>query len=208
MPPAGLPTPSSAPGPDEPAPVRDQPAASLTPFTNKVGQIDRGLDRPPRRLAAASTTPFFSAPTRSASCGRSPRRVLVIVSDGDDTAQNTTYAQALEAALHNQVMIYTIINVPIEASAGRDLAGEHALITLAEQTGGKSYYENQGGLDKAFDRLSQDLRTQYLLGYYPKNQEPGRAFHRVQVTIPRAAPDAFTILHKTGYYTAPPPAAN
>jgi Ca-activated chloride channel family protein len=101
-------------------------------------------------------------------------------------------------------MIYTIIDVPIEASAGRDLGGEHALITLAEQTGGKSFYESDGGLDKAFARVSDDLRTQYLLGYYPKDQEPGRPFHHVQVTIPRATADAFNIRHKTGYYADAP----
>jgi Ca-activated chloride channel family protein len=101
-------------------------------------------------------------------------------------------------------MIYSIIDVPIEASAGRDLGGEHALITLAEQTGGKSFYVGDGGLDKAFARISDDLRTQYLLGYYPKHQELGRAFHRIEVTIPRAATQEFNIRHKTGYYADSP----
>jgi Ca-activated chloride channel family protein len=59
---------------------------------------------------------------------------------------------------------------------------------------------SDGGLDKAFARVSDDLRTQYLLSYYPKNQEPGRAFHHIQVTIPRAAPQSFNIRHRTGYY--------
>jgi Ca-activated chloride channel family protein len=137
----------------------------------------------------------------SAGLGRNPgRRVLVIISDGDDTASNATYGQALEQALRNEVMIYSIIDVPIEASAGRDLGGEHALITLAEQTGGKSIYVSDGGLDKAFARVSNDLRTQYLLAYYPRNQEPGRDFHRIQVTIPRATPQSFNIRHRTGYY--------
>jgi len=42
------------------------------------------------------------------------------------------------------------------------------MISLAEQTGGKSFYVSDGGLGKAFARVSDDLRTQYLLGYYPK----------------------------------------
>ena len=101
-------------------------------------------------------------------------------------------------------MIYSIIDVPIEASAGRDTGGEHALITLAEQTGGKYFYVSDGGLDKAFARVSDDLRTQYVLGYYPKNQEPGKLFHRIVVTIPRAAPDEFHVRNKTGYYADSP----
>ena len=129
------------------------------------------------------------------------RKVLVLVSDGGDTAKSTTYSQALEQALRNEVMIYSIIDVPIEASAGRDIGGEHALITLAEQTGGKSFYASAGGLDKAFAQVSEDLRTQYLLGYYPHHQEPGRTFHRLSVTIPRAANESFNIRYRTGYYS-------
>jgi len=97
-------------------------------------------------------------------------------------------------------MIYSIIDVPIAESAGRSLGGEHALITLAEQTGGKSFYVSDGGLDKAFARVSDDLRTQYLLGYYPRNQVKGASFHRVQVTIPRAAAQSFNVRHRTGYF--------
>jgi Ca-activated chloride channel family protein len=171
----------------------------LTPFTNKVGEIDHGLGQ----LRGDWATALYDAICQgSAELGRNPgRRVLVIISDGDDTASNATYAQALEQALRNEVMIYSIIDVPIEASAGRDLGGEHALITLAEQTGGKSFYVSDGGLDKAFARVSDDLRTQYLLAYYPRNQEPGRDFHHIQVTIPRATPQSFNIRHRTGYYT-------
>ena len=92
-------------------------------------------------------------------------------------------------------------DVPIEASAGRDIGGEHAMITLSEDTGGKHFYAYEGGLEKAFQRVSEDLRTQYMIGYYPRNQVPGRDFHHIEVTIPRAAPGAFNIRHKTGYYS-------
>jgi Ca-activated chloride channel family protein len=174
----------------------------LVPFTSKLSQIDRGLGQ----LRGDWATALYDAICRGSEGlgGKDGRRVLVIVSDGDDTASKATYARAIEQALRNEVMIYSIIDVPIAASAGRDLGGEHALITLAEQTGGKSLYVNDGGLDKAFALVSSDLRTQYLLGYYPKNQAPGRSFHRVRVTIPRAAPEAFGIRHRTGYYMDSP----
>ncbi|HUX28135.1 MAG TPA: VWA domain-containing protein [Terracidiphilus sp.] len=178
----------------------------LTPFTNKLSQIDRGLGQ----LRGGDSTALYDA-IYLASQRLGPkegRKVLVLVSDGGDTAKNTTYAQALEQALRNDVMIYSIIDVPIAASAGRDTGGEHALITLAEQTGGKSFYVNQGGLDKAFERVSEDLRTQYLLGYYPRNQVPGVNFHHVQVTIPRAEPQAFNIRYRTGYYADSPVKSN
>jgi Ca-activated chloride channel family protein len=174
----------------------------LTPFTNSVSQIDRGLNQLRGDFATALYDAIYLGAER---LGRKQgRRVLVLVSDGGDTASATTYARALEQALRNEIMIYSIIDVPIAASAGRELGGEHALITLAEQTGGKSFYVQNGGLDRAFAQVSDDLRTQYLIGYYPKNQEPGRSFHRVQVTVPRAAQEAFNIRHKTGYYMDTP----
>ncbi|HXS76705.1 MAG TPA: VWA domain-containing protein [Terracidiphilus sp.] len=173
-------------------------ADRLVDFTNNVAQIDRGLDH----MRGAGGTALYDAIYASSTAlgKREGRKVLVLVSDGGDTVKGSTYEDALEQALRNEVMIYSIIDVPIAASAGRDLGGEHAMITLAEQTGGKSFYAYEGGLDRAFQRVSDDLRTQYMIGYYPRNQEPGREFHKIEVSIPRAAADAFNIRHKTGYY--------
>ncbi len=174
----------------------------LTPFTNNLKVVERGLND----LRGGFATAFYEALCMgSESLGRKQgRKVLVVISDGDDTADIATYPQALEAALRNNVMIYSLIVVPIEASAGRDTGGEHALITLAEQTGGKYFYVNHGGLDVAFQRIGEDLRTQYLLGYYPQHELPGVDFHRIQVTIPRAAPGAFQLSYRTGYYSNSP----
>jgi Ca-activated chloride channel homolog len=170
----------------------------LVPFTNKLAVIDRGLGQLRGDWATALYDAIYAG---SDALGKTQgRKVLVLISDGDDTAKTSTYADALEAALRNEVMIYSIIDVPIASSAGRDLGGEHALITLAEQTGGKHFYVEDGGLDKAFARVSDDLRTQYVLGYYPHHQMPGTNFHRIVVTVPRAAQDEFNVRNKTGYY--------
>jgi len=170
----------------------------LTGFTNNIAQLDRGLEH---MRGAGGTALYDAIYLGSRGLGRREgRKVLVLVSDGGDTVKGTSYEDALEQALRNEAMIYSIIDVPIEASAGRDVGGEHAMITLAEQTGGKSFYAFEGGLDKAFQNVSEDLRTQYMIGYYPRSQEPGREFHRIEITIPRAAPNSFNIRHKTGYY--------
>lgn len=171
---------------------------ALVPFTNKLSLIDAGLGKLRADWASAVYDAIYQGAERLGQ--KEGRKVLIVVSDGDDTAKNTTYAEALEEALRDEVMIYSIIDVPIEASAGRSTGGEHALITLSEQTGGKYFYVRDGGLDKAFAKVSDDLRTQYLIGYYPRNQEPGRTFHRIRVSVPRAAQD-FTVHHKVGYYS-------
>ena len=175
----------------------------LVGFTNQVSRIDRGL----ASLRGGHATALYDT-IYLASESLAPKegcKVLVLVTDGGDTAGTANYAQALEQALRGEVMVYSIIDVPIEASAGRDTGGEHALITLSEQTGGRYFYASAGGLDKAFAQVSDDLRTQYLLGYYPAKQMPGISFHRIRVTIPRAAQDAFQIHSRTGYYADPVP---
>lgn len=175
----------------------------IVPFTNQANRIDRGLSSLRGGPATALYDAIYLASQNLAvlgSAGKPARKVLLLVTDGGDTANTVTYAEALEQALRGEVMVYSIIDVPIEASAGRDTGGEHALITLAEQTGGKYFYASAGGLDKAFAQVSEDLRTQYLLGYYPAKQAPGMNFHRIHVTVPRAAAEAFDIRYRTGYY--------
>jgi Ca-activated chloride channel family protein len=180
-------------------------------FTNQASRIDHGLSSLRGGPATALYDAIYLASENLAAIGnqgksglgKPGRKVLLLVTDGGDTANTVTYAEALEQALRGEVMVYSIIDVPIEASAGRDTGGEHALITLAEQTGGKYFYASAGGLDKAFAQVSEDLRTQYLLGYYPANQPPGLNFHRIHVTVPRAATEAFDIRYRTGYYADP-----
>jgi Ca-activated chloride channel family protein len=167
-------------------------------FTNQASRIDHGL----ANLRGGDATALYDAIYMgSRSLMNKPgRKVILLVTDGGDTAKSISYADALEEALRGEVMVYSIIDVPIYASAGRDTGGEHALITLAEQTGGKYFYASQGGLDKAFAQVSEDLRTQYLIGYYPAKQMPGLDFHRIRVTVPRATAESFQIRYRTGYY--------
>ena len=75
--------------------------------------------------------------------------------------------------------------VPIENSAGRETGGEHALIQLSEDTGGKYYYAtSMAQLDDAFRKISDELRTQYLLAYYPSQRTSFSEFRRIESKSP------------------------
>ena len=91
---------------------------------------------------------------------------MVLITDGGDTISKMDYKQAARAAEEAEALVYSIIVVPIENSAGREIGGEHALIQLSEDTGGKYYYATSTSqLDDAFRQISDELRTQYLLAY-------------------------------------------
>jgi Ca-activated chloride channel family protein len=171
----------------------------VVPFTNNLRQIDGGLDRLRGGPATALYDTIFLASQSLA--GHPGRKVLVLISDGDDTVQGVNYARALEAALRSEVLVYSIIDVPIAADAGRDTGGEHALITLSQETGGKHYYADSTGLEKAFQQVSDDLRTQYLLGYYPSARSKSADFRTISVSLTGVVGGAEdSVRHRTGYY--------
>ena len=111
----------------------------------------------------------------------------------------------MEQAQRANAIIYSIIIVPVAADAGRNTGGEHALIQMSEDTGGKYYYvEDPSDLEPAFRHVSEDLRTQYLLGYYsPDIQDKAYRRIRVRLTTPGAA-EKYSLRYRTGYYADQP----
>lgn len=128
---------------------------------------------------------------------------MVVITDGGDTVSRVDYKAALRAAQGAEAIVYSIIDVPVEASAGRDIGGEHALIQLSEDTGGKYFYATTvPQLEQAFRKISDELRTQYLLAYYPSQRLSDSDFRRIQVKVKGLSPDTpYLVRHRTGYYT-------
>jgi len=171
----------------------------IVPFTADLKTIDRGIEHP--RLGAA--TALYDAVYLSSRAleKRQGRKVVVVITDGGDTVSQTDYKEAVRAAQEAEAIVYSIIDVPVEASAGRDTGGEHALIQISEDTGGKYYYATSiSDLDEAFRKISDELRTQYLLAYYPSQRYSDSDFRRIQVKVD-GANSGYSVHHRTGYYT-------
>ncbi len=130
---------------------------------------------------------------------RSGRHVMVIVTDGGDTTSYKHYGDALAAAQRADVVLYPIVVVPIAAEAGRNTGGEHALATLAESTGGRIFYpESFERLDAAFGDILRELRTQYLIGFYPQGvHEAPKRYHPVKINT---ANPTLRLSARAGYY--------
>ena len=140
---------------------------------------------------------------------RRGRKVMVVITDGGDTVSKTTYQDALREAQQAEIIVYSIIIVPIENSAGRDIGGEHALIQLSRDTGGKFFYASGlEQLDAAFRKISDELRTQYLIAYYPSERLSDSEFRRIDIKVTPNSPDYpnvadLQVRHRAGYYTMP-----
>ena len=175
------------------------------PFTSNLKQIDRGLSH----LSKGPATALYEAIAFSAEqlAPMHGRKVLVLISDGGNTVAGTSYQQALEQAVRAQAMIFSIIDLPVINDAGRDIGGEHAMIALSQATGGQYFYEEDGDLNSAFERLSEQLRAEYLLGYYPKHLAlRRRSYHTITVRFTGPKASRFHLSYRTGYYTGQNPA--
>ncbi len=161
----------------------------------------RSLEHPLRLLKGEAGTALYDAIYLAAGELRSRRgrRVIVIVTDGGDTVSGKDFHAALESAQMADCVLYPILVVPIENDAGRNIGGENALTGLARGTGGRVFAPTLGAsMDRAFDQIIRELRTQYFLGYYPKNVPPSKdRFHRLEVRVNRPE---LQVLARSGYY--------
>ena len=170
-----------------------------TNFTRKLTNIESSL----RNLKAEAGTSLYDGMLLSADelKRRDGRRVLVLITDGGDTTSSTDFHKALEAAHKADAVIYSILVVPISNDAGRNVGGENALTQFSNGTGGRVFLPTVGpALDAAFATILRDLRTQYLVGYYPKAVPLSKnRFHTVKLTLRDPALSAQT---RSGYYGA------
>ena len=183
----------------------------LVPFSSDLARIDQGIER----IRPSFGTALYDAIYLGSQAleNRQGRKVLVVITDGGDTTSKVKYAEALRAAQQSEAIVYSIIIVPIEASAGRNTGGEHALIQISADTGGKHYYaSNIPRLEEAFRQISDELRTQYLLAYYPTRRLSDTDFRRIEVKVKHPPSTAqsplvsetpqLQVRHRTGYYTS------
>jgi Ca-activated chloride channel family protein len=172
-------------------------------FTRRFARLESGL----RSLKGEGGTSLYDAihfASRDLE-DRDGRHVMVLITDGGDTTSRYTFHHALEAAQRADAVLYAILVMPITNEPGRNIGGENALTTMTAATGGRVFAPSLGvGLDAALDEILRDLRTQYLLAFYPRNVPPSTdRFHKLRVEIGRAD---LRVQTRTGYYGDSEPA--
>jgi len=168
----------------------------LANFTRSQATLERSL----RGIKGEAGTSLYDAiwlASRELE-DRDGRKVIVVVTDGGDTTSSKDFHAALKAAQLADAVIYSVLVMPITNDAGRNIGGENALTTLGLRTGGRVFAPNLGpGIDRAFSDILRELRTQYSLGFYPRNV-PLNAdpFHKLEIK----APDDLRVSARNGYY--------
>ncbi len=170
------------------------------------------LDAAIHRTAAAGPTALHNALyvtlkdlQKQKKAGELRRRAVVLLSDGEDTASLVSDDQVLDLARKTEINIYAISLRPSHA-ADRDRQAfsqaAHLLTALTRETGGQVHFPSSlSELDAVYDRIAEELRTQYNLGYVSANTRKDGKWRRIVVRTP--AREDLQIRHKLGYFAAP-----
>jgi VWFA-related protein len=127
------------------------------------------------------------------------RRVILILSDGQDNSSHVSLPQALEAAQKNDVTIYAVSTNSIDFSDPRDKkTGDANLDELAKETGGRALFPAKvEDLARSFSRVSEELRSQYSLAYGPTNAKRDGSYRRIHIV---ALHKHYNVRCRRGYY--------
>jgi Ca-activated chloride channel family protein len=156
----------------------------LTPYTSRAETLDAGL----KHLSPGAGTSLYDAVCLSSGelerrpAGR--RRVVVLVTDAGETTSRSKFEDARHAALEAEILLYTIVIRAVKNDSFRNLAGEHALATITDSTGGAMFWADDASqLDPYYTEIDRELRTQYLLAFYPKPEPPKRSIRHIEVRV-------------------------
>jgi Ca-activated chloride channel homolog len=160
-----------------------------------------GLERQLKTLKGEAGTSLYDAVFYAGKAlePRQGRKAIVIMTDGGDTTSTRDLTAALKSAQLADAVIYAVVVLPIMNASGRNTGGEHALEFMAKGTGGRTYYPGiNAQLDKAFADIIRELRTQYVLEFYPKNVPLTKnPFHNLEVRTKSAS---LRVSARNGYY--------
>ncbi|HQR39783.1 MAG TPA: VWA domain-containing protein [Blastocatellia bacterium] len=125
------------------------------------------------------------------------RRVIILVTDGEDTTSSYNSAAAIERAWRSEVIIYCIgIGDPRLQSVNGS-----ALDKLSKETGGRSFEPRSfEDLDKAFAEIENDLRQQYIVSYTPSNTARDGTFRKIEIRLAGEARKDLKVRFRRGYY--------
>jgi VWFA-related protein len=177
----------------------------LADLTDDQGRLDRAINR--TRINAPSAqgplaqsipgTVFYDAVY--AACHdrlaeEAGRKALVILTDAQDEGSTLKLQDAIEAAQRTDTVVHILLIGDVRFGGGNDSVAKK----LTDETGGRTIVvRNEKNLEQAFDQISEELRSQYTLGYYSTNTARDGSYRKIKVDTTRKDLDVLT---RRGYY--------
>ena len=189
----------------------DSRVVVLQNFTSKANELEQAI----RKTSAGGSTSMFNAvyialkdlkKVVARNSEEIRRQAIVILSDGQDTSSLLPFEEVLDLAKRSETSIYSIGLRADESSTGGTKAfneAEFDLRQFAQQTGGRAFFPNQiSELNGIYTQISDELSSQYTVGYTSRNPRKDGGWRRVVVRVDRPNAVART---KLGYFAPSAP---
>jgi Ca-activated chloride channel homolog len=175
----------------------------LQSFTSDVAALERAI----RQATVHGSTSLYNAiyvslkdlkKARTSGAAEVRREAMVVLSDGDDTSSLVAYEEVLDLAKRSETAIYAIGLRQNGGGRRQFQEAEFVLKQLSQETGGRAFYPNSvAELPKIYELISQELSSQYAVGYVSKNPARNGAWRRISVRVNRQGLIGRT---RQGYY--------
>jgi Ca-activated chloride channel family protein len=187
--------------------IRGKDRALVFSFDSAVELVQDYTDDPMklsdsiRKMRAGGGTALNDAVYQAATqklARQNGRRVIVLISDGDDNSSRFSVTEALEAAQRNDAAIFTISTNSSGLGGQKDSRGDKTLRRFASETGGKLFspFKLQD-LSTNFRDIAEELRAQYTLAYRPSNSARDGSFRRIRIDVDDKR---YVVRARNGYY--------
>jgi Ca-activated chloride channel family protein len=178
----------------------DEQVTQIGAFSDNVATLQEAV----RKIPDGAGTSIYDAVLLGSRAlerrGSDRRRVIIMVTDAGETTSHYDFDATRKAAVRAGILLYTIVVRPVKNENGRNTAGEHALQTLTEMTGGAMFFPDTAQeLAVIFDQIDRELRTQYRLSYYPNPRGPANSYRTIDVKVL----PGYTARHRTTYLSGP-----
>lgn len=169
-------------------------------FSSDVGELKEALDR----IDSRGSTALYDAVLASLDHlkkGTRDKKVLLVVTDGEDNSSRATFEQLLKRVQGADASIYAVGLLSQESRRASKRA-RRALATLAQSTGGLAFFPNSvEQVETICTKIAHDIRNQYTLAYYPSNPKKDGTYRNISVqTIPPPGIGKLSVRTRTGYY--------
>jgi Ca-activated chloride channel family protein len=171
------------------------------PFTNDIKKMEEGIARIDSRGGTAMRDAISESMDYMRKEGKRQKKVLLVITDGNDNASNVTLEKLVTRAQQNEILVYSIGLLNEEERREARLA-KRALDAISHDSGGLAFYpKGASDVDEIALQVAHEIRNQYTIAYSPTVPQMDGSFRQIKVTV--NGPGHPVVRTRTGYYATP-----
>ncbi len=179
----------------------DKTIALAQDFTDDKDLLSKAIGK----VRAGGNTALFDATYMAMTkklIGQPGRHVVIVISDGDDNASERSIDETIEMAQKTDTVIYAVGTSSPELFGSTRERGNKTLKRLADETGGRLFLPTKvEDLTKSFLEISEELRSQYTLGYRSSNTNRDGSYRKIRISVSNKQ---YKVRARDGYYASRP----